>query len=272
MEKRFVSVLCETCQQPFQRYARTSKGRGRYCSRACFHKKLKDLSGQRFFRLLLVKRLDADYYLCRCDCGTEKPMLATYFAPSQIGKTKSCGCMKAERIGALVQTESHREKMRRPKNGKGAKGQPRLSLRKPKICKHCQSVFFKDVIGKPKNGGKYFCSRSCMWAYYRDNPKEHPQYNGYTPHRGPNWEEQRVAVRKRANYTCEACGINEGNRTTARKYEVHHIIPFRMFGIEQYKQANDLDNLILLCVRCHHLVECGRLAILPRSLRIVVSR
>ena len=60
----------------------------------------KDLSGQRFNRLLVIRR-DPDkpsktngvYFLCLCDCGN------TTSVPSNLlttGNTQSCGCLKAE--------------------------------------------------------------------------------------------------------------------------------------------------------------------------------
>jgi predicted HNH restriction endonuclease len=40
--------------------------------------------------------------------------------------------------------------------------------------------------------------------------------------------------------------------------EVHHIIPFRHFGIEGYLAANALENLVSLCRACHMLREATR--------------
>jgi predicted HNH restriction endonuclease len=33
--------------------------------------------------------------------------------------------------------------------------------------------------------------------------------------------------------------------------DVHHIIPFRKFGIDRYREANKISNLISLCNSCH---------------------
>jgi predicted HNH restriction endonuclease len=41
----------------------------------------------------------------------------------------------------------------------------------------------------------------------------------------------------------------------SRQLDVHHIIPFRKFGIERYQEANSLSNLICYCNLCHLIVE-----------------
>jgi hypothetical protein len=58
----------------------------------------KDLSGKRFGRLVVIKRLIGSEYkrsswLCRCDCGQEVVVRRNGLVG---GKTKSCGCIHAE--------------------------------------------------------------------------------------------------------------------------------------------------------------------------------
>jgi hypothetical protein len=60
-----------------------------------------DLAGQRFGRLIVVEFSGLDSWheanwRCRCDCGKEKVIPGSKL---RLGNTKSCGCMKAERIG-----------------------------------------------------------------------------------------------------------------------------------------------------------------------------
>ncbi len=74
---------------------------------------------------------------------------------------------------------------------------------------------------------------------------------------GPNWEEQRQRVRERDDYRCTKCGKPE---PAGRQHDVHHLVPFRVFGYvpglnEQYIQANSLENLALVCRTCHHRLE-----------------
>lgn len=59
----------------------------------CFHKK--DITGQRFGRLVALEPTSkrrwkgSVVWRCRCDCGSE-----VFICQSQLGKTKSCGCLR----------------------------------------------------------------------------------------------------------------------------------------------------------------------------------
>ncbi|MEK7786468.1 MAG: HNH endonuclease, partial [Chloroflexota bacterium] len=69
---------------------------------------------------------------------------------------------------------------------------------------------------------------------------------------------QRDAARVRDNFRCQQC--NAAEQRGGHQHHVHHLRPFREFGYargenENYKLANELDNLITLCPSCHHKVE-----------------
>lgn len=59
--------------------------------------KTKDLTGQRFGRLVVVqengKIKGKTSWLCKCDCGNERVAIGTYL---KTGHTKSCGCLLEE--------------------------------------------------------------------------------------------------------------------------------------------------------------------------------
>ncbi len=84
---------------------------------------------------------------------------------------------------------------------------------------------------------------------------------------GPNWQAQRRRVRERDGYRCTECGAPEpqgtsSHRQHARQHDVHHLVPFRVFGYapgvnERYRQANRLSNLVLVCRACHQRLESG---------------
>ncbi|MCB9138521.1 MAG: DEAD/DEAH box helicase [Caldilineaceae bacterium] len=81
----------------------------------------------------------------------------------------------------------------------------------------------------------------------------HDSVNDY----GPNWQAVRAQVRARDGYRCTQCGAPEGS---LRQHDVHHIMPFRTFGYvagvnENYREANRLSNLTLLCRACHRRLE-----------------
>lgn len=61
-------------------------------------RKYKDLTGERFGRLVVIKHAYQEgarhYWLCKCDCGNEKLILGCSL---KYGKTKSCGCLAREK-------------------------------------------------------------------------------------------------------------------------------------------------------------------------------
>lgn len=69
-----------------------------------------DLTGQRFGRLVVVKRVDHEKkgqarWLCRCDCGKEK-VVQSYDLRS--GNTQSCGCQRQENFTHIVHGHSRK--------------------------------------------------------------------------------------------------------------------------------------------------------------------
>lgn len=92
--------------------------------------------------------------------------------------------------------------------------------------------------------GKVISNKSSYCSSCAKLGRRNPAYyhgNGYLPY--PNeWTKKFTKyIRKRYNYTCQLCSkIHNKNK---RKFEVHHI---------DYNKNNlDLDNLTLLCHKCH---------------------
>lgn len=63
-------------------------------------KKIKDLTGQTFYKLKVLHMDTSDYdkkrgykWICKCDCGNE---ISVYSGRLSSGQTKSCGCLKNE--------------------------------------------------------------------------------------------------------------------------------------------------------------------------------
>lgn len=79
----------------------------------------------------------------------------------------------------------------------------------------------------------------------------HPRWTGgYDPYYGPSWtEELRETIRDRDDRECQSCGVSEDD--LGKRLDVHHITPFRKFGVDSHDEANDPDNLISLCHSCH---------------------
>lgn len=70
---------------------------------------------------------------------------------------------------------------------------------------------------------------------------------------GPSWREQRKKALEKANYKCEHTGITqkEHKEKYGKGLDVHHIVPFREFGVENHEEANRLDNLRVLSCTEH---------------------
>lgn len=66
----------------------------------CNSSRLKDLTGQRFGRLTVIKRAEnkgnKTMWLCKCDCGNE---VISEGSSLKNGDTKSCGCLRREKTG-----------------------------------------------------------------------------------------------------------------------------------------------------------------------------
>lgn len=120
-----------------------------------------------------------------------------------------------------------------------------------KVCEHCKKSY--SVPYKQRNSR--YCSTKCWYNHLRQNPSDAPQWRGgeYDHNYGRNWDQQRRRARKRDNYTCQRCGIAQWEY--GKGLDVHHKVPFRHFGIERYKEANQLKNLITLCRSCHVTIE-----------------
>ncbi|NKQ37533.1 MAG: DEAD/DEAH box helicase [Chloroflexi bacterium] len=77
---------------------------------------------------------------------------------------------------------------------------------------------------------------------------------------GPNWTAVRQQVLARDNQRCRTCGAEA---KPGQGLHVHHIRPFRDFHYipgqnENYRQANQLENLVTLCPSCHRQAEAGQ--------------
>lgn len=124
-------------------------------------------------------------------------------------------------------------------------------LRKYGIKVRSYSEAFKGRETKPKHREKL---REATLRAYKTGKKQplagskNPNWRGgREPYYGPNWYKQRNKCLERDNHICQFCGAKENGR----KHDIHHKIPFRIFGVKLYKEANDLENLITLCRSCH---------------------
>lgn len=126
-----------------------------------------------------------------------------------------------------------------------------LRIRVKVTCLHCGTVSERQK-GWAKQANVHFCNRECRNAY--QSGPTHPKWRGGAIEwRGSDWLRQSAAARKRDGYRCQRCGITQAE--TGQTLDVHHIVPFRAFGVKRHKEANELSNLVSLCRHCHAQVE-----------------
>lgn len=129
-----------------------------------------------------------------------------------------------------------------------------------RLCIHCGREF---KIWSPRKGTARFCSRKCRGKHYSGQNSPWWKTGNRRYYYGPNWKEQREACRERDKHTCRHCGRK--HRKGERLFDVHHIRPFITFGYkrgenESYLEANELTNLITLCLPCHMKAERGTIS------------
>lgn len=132
---------------------------------------------------------------------------------------------------------------------------PRWKGRIDKMCNNCGAV-----ISRPQwhinQADMAFCDHTCFgqWKSKNWTGEDNPCWRGgHAPYYGANWKRQQSEARRRDKHVCQLCGIAE--KACRRALNVHHIVPFRFFGVDRYKEANTLRNLISLCDSCHKIAE-----------------
>lgn len=118
----------------------------------------------------------------------------------------------------------------------------------------------------------HFCCKDCKHKWLTDfmsGPTSPNWKGGVVKYYGPNWHRQKRLARKRDNNTCRVCGATQ--KKNGKALDVHHVTPFRSFNYvpgenDNYVQANDLGNLVCLCMKCHRKVEHGVIALQPNLL------
>lgn len=123
-------------------------------------------------------------------------------------------------------------------------------------CEWCSDTF---EIMEYRLGRARFCSRECFgeWKSEAWSGENSVHWKGgHEKYYGPNWYSQRERAIERDSHKCRDCGLCEDDHIELydEGIHVHHITPIREFKTDQgvdYERANDLDNLITLCQRCH---------------------
>ena len=69
----------------------------------------------------------------------------------------------------------------------------------------------------------------------------------------PKWQRRRLEIMSRDNFTCKICGDTE------TPFNVHHL----SYSGEPWDAPE--EQLITLCVDCHHIVSVAKIKILPTT-------
>ncbi len=114
-------------------------------------------------------------------------------------------------------------------------------------CDFCGISFEKKKSQKSRSD-KHFCCFLCSSNFHTG--KNHTNFKdvGY----GIRWKQIAQKIRDR-DKVCRRCGKGEFENKT--KLHVHHIIPFRYYGVKRRNEAHREENLICLCKRCHKKTE-----------------
>lgn len=124
------------------------------------------------------------------------------------------------------------------------------------VCEVCHKV--KLVF--PCQASTRFCGDACRlswFAHHAGSGSQHPNWTGGPQYYGVSWKPAKKLALIRDGYQCQRCG----KRPKKNQCDVHHILPFQLFGKERHQEANDLDNLVTLCRSCHANVERGNFSL-----------
>lgn len=122
-------------------------------------------------------------------------------------------------------------------------------------CPECEEVF------EARQEDRTFCSFSCRSKYHARN--RDLKVDGNPRYEIPIPDERRFEVYVRDAGRCQRCGLTipESLARWGKSLDIHHIRPRSEIMKEidspadARRTANDLDNLVTLCARCHGIVE-----------------
>lgn len=250
-----IESVCPNCSHTFHYYPSSPK---RYCSRQCQSAAARTTTecpgcGKSFWyhrswprkycSLACSSRANVSRqtgrptgtrYTATCEvCGA-----AFSTVPSQPGRFCSRACF-GQWLSENWRGEAH------PKFGKPS---PRPHQRVPKTCPVCSTEF---LVKRSHLARRRFCSKACQGAAQVEAwaGENNPGWTGgYEPYYGPSWRPAMRAVRAR-DKVCQRCGKTP--KELRRELDVHHLVPFKTFGLARHIEANVLSNLVALCNVCH---------------------
>jgi 5-methylcytosine-specific restriction endonuclease McrA len=104
------------------------------------------------------------------------------------------------------------------------------------------------VAWRVEKGEGQFCSRVCRDLGAHVARRDPPEIRLSSRYYGWSWRAAQREARERDG-CCVDCGISP--ELAGAALDVHHIVPFKRFGIRRHREANALANLVTLCRPCH---------------------
>lgn len=246
-----IQFICQHCQRPFEAYNRQGGKPRQYCSPACSR----------------AAKAALQTAVCR-QCGTT---FQGYLHSRKSLTYCSVACDKAAK--ATLQTATC-EQCGKVFQGHLSPVRPILkycSIACDKIAKQAQVPHTCPECGKSftfyQSIPRVYCSKQCAGKHsimIKNKPPKRPNARQRIVEgnkRGANWMSQKRQARHRDKYTCQRCLRTE--QELGQTLHVHHVIPFRHFGLKRYKEANSLRNLICLCNSCHGKTEHDGWRLMP---------
>jgi len=112
----------------------------------------------------------------------------------------------------------------------------------------CCGGSFVILNWQASKGEGQFCSTECRDLGAHIARRDPPGIRLTSRYYGWSWREAQQAARERDG-RCVDCGITSDE--IGRALAVHHIVPFKRYGIRRHREANALTNLVALCQPCH---------------------
>ena len=205
---------------------------------------IKDLTGQRFGRLIVIKENGRNKqcgvrWLCKCECGNECNVNSTDLIR---GATKSCGCLAKEVHSSIMKEmldEMWRDENYREQKSKNSKEyMTRLwsedrsngGQRTKKLREHNEQRWQDEEYREAHTGENS--------VHYNPNLTEEDRQDRRLQEGYNNWKQE---VKKQANYTCDCCNVK------GVKLHSHHLESYN----SNKELRLDFNNGVCLCEHCH---------------------
>lgn len=192
--------------------------------------KFRDLTGQRFGRLVVLKRIENRgrfvCWLCKCDCGEEAKVTSNSLLS---GHTKSCGCLHKEMLENKWRDEDFR-KMQDERLKRLWEDEEYRKSKSNKLTEVNKRRWEDEEYRETHTGTNHYNYKKELTDEDRQNRRGDTDY--------VNWAKQ---VKEQANFTCDCCGQVGGKLCS------HHLNNWDKFKEQRY----DLTNGVCLCSLCH---------------------